>query len=151
MFFNPSAYILAKSGRFAAGLASRMDFTFSTFMAGKLNLRLRLARLSAATAAAAGPHVSESATALSSSQNPSAFGQSVTFTATVTPAAVTGTVVFFDGGTLIGSAPVTAGSAAFSTTALIANAHVPHSITARYNGDATYKQSTSPAVLYTIT
>ena len=83
--------------------------------------------------------------------SPQDRGTNITFTATVTPAAVTGTVVFFDGGTLIGSAPVTAGSAAFSTTALIANAHVPHSITARYNGDATYKQSTSPAVLYTIT
>jgi hypothetical protein len=73
------------------------------------------------------------------------------FTATITPAAATGTAVFFDGGALIGSAHVTAGSAAFSTTALTANADVPHSITARYNGDATYMQSTSPAALYTIT
>jgi hypothetical protein len=38
-----------------------------------------------------------STTALSSSKNPSAFGESVTFTATVTGSSPTGTVAFFDG------------------------------------------------------
>jgi hypothetical protein len=40
-------------------------------------------------------------TALISSQNPSALGQSVTFTATVTGASPTGTVTFKDGGTTL--------------------------------------------------
>src|SRR5207244_6987882 len=49
-----------------------------------------------------------STTAVSSSQNPSVFGQSVTFTATVSPVAPgagtrTGTVTFYDGVTSLGT------------------------------------------------
>ena len=56
----------------------------------------------------AGPTV-----ALTSSQNPSVFGQSVTFTATVsaTGGTPTGTVTFLDGGTSIGTATLSAGVA----------------------------------------
>ncbi|HBR44304.1 MAG TPA: autotransporter domain-containing protein, partial [Afipia sp.] len=53
-----------------------------------------------------------SGTTLGSSANPSPFGQSVTFTATVTGTNPTGTVQFFDGATLLGSGIVSAGGGA---------------------------------------
>ena len=88
-----------------------------------------------------------SGTTLGSSANPSPFGQSVTFTATVTGTNPTGTVQFFDGATLLGSGIVSAGSATFSTSALSAG---PHSITAVYGGDANNNGSTSSALSQTI-
>jgi len=88
-----------------------------------------------------------SGTTLGSSANPSPFGQSVTFTATVTGTNPTGTVQFFDSATLIGSGIISAGSATFSTSALSAG---PHSITAVYGGDANNNGSTSSALSQTI-
>jgi hypothetical protein len=72
---------------------------------------------------------------IGSSLNPSISGQAVTFTAAVTPAAATGSVQFLDGATVLGTVPVSGGSAAFSTAAL---APGNHSITASYSGDGTY-------------
>src|SRR5439155_11761280 len=94
------------------------------------------------------------ATAVASSQNSSTFGQSVTFTATVTVQAPgagtpTGTVNFKDGNTIIGSGALdVTGHATFTTTALTA-AGSPHSITAVYAGDGSsgnFNSSTSPAL-----
>jgi hypothetical protein len=79
--------------------------------------------------------------------SPQDVGVNITFTATVAPAVATGTMMFFDSGAVIGSAPVSSGSATFVISMLTAGTH---SITARYNGDATYGQSTSPIVPYTI-
>ena len=79
--------------------------------------------------------------------SPQVVWTDVTFTATIVPTAVTGTVTFFDGVIVIGSAPVVVGSASLSITTLTVGAH---SITARYNGDSTHSQSTSPVVPYTI-
>jgi len=75
--------------------------------------------------------------AVTSSVNPSAFGQSVTFTATVTavsPGAGTpsGSVTFKDGTTTLDTKPLSAGSATYSTSTLPVGAH---SITAIYIGD----------------
>jgi hypothetical protein len=79
-----------------------------------------------------------------SSQNPSTIGQSVTFTATVSPLAgsgtPTGTVTFRDGIVDLATIPLAGGSATFSTSALALGSHV---ITVVYNGDATYLTSTS--------
>jgi hypothetical protein len=47
---------------------------------------------------------------LTSSQNPSQFGQPVTFTATVTGSSPTGTVIFMDGGTVLATVPLNAAS-----------------------------------------
>ncbi len=83
-------------------------------------------------------------TTITSSSNPSAFGQSVTFSATVTPEASgtpTGTVKFMDGSTILGTSSVTGGTAKFST-ATLAVGH--HRITASYSGDTTFAGSTSP-------
>jgi hypothetical protein len=87
------------------------------------------------------------ATAVSSSANPSVSGHSVTFTATVSPSAATGTVTFFDGSTSLGSASLSSGKATLSTSALSTGTH---SITTTYNGDTNYAPSTSPALTQTV-
>ena len=86
-------------------------------------------------------------TSLTGSVNPTVFGQAVTFTAVVSPTAAvpdtpTGTVAFYDGATLLGSANLDAtGTAAFTTSALPVGGH---SITAVYGGDVFFQPSTSP-------
>ena len=87
-------------------------------------------------------------TALSSSPDPSVFGQSVTFTATVSAVAPatgtpTGTVTFKDGATTLGTGTLSGGSASFSTNGLSV---ASHSITAVYGGDVNYNTSTSAAL-----
>ncbi|MFZ0216716.1 MAG: Ig-like domain repeat protein [Candidatus Dormiibacterota bacterium] len=85
--------------------------------------------------------VGGSNTGVTTSVSPSSFGQSVSFTATVTaPQGVpTGTVTFEDGTTVIGSSPVTSqptsttGQATFSTAILSVGSHP---IIAVYSGDA---------------
>jgi hypothetical protein len=84
-------------------------------------------------------------TAVTSSANPSLFGQSVTFTATVsanTPGAGTpsGSVTFSEGATTLGSAALSAGSATFATSALAVG---NHTITGSYGGDGNFLISTS--------
>jgi subtilisin family serine protease len=86
-------------------------------------------------------------TALSSSKNPSSFGQSVTFTARVTGFSPTGTVIFFDGGMQIGTGTLAVGSATFTTSSLAVGSH---SITSKYGGDPNNVASTSAALTQTI-
>jgi len=82
--------------------------------------------------------------AVTSSNNPSVFGQPVTLTATLTPTNATGTVQFLDGVTNLGS-PVTvsSGTAAMIVSSLSVGAH---GITAVYSGDSNFAGSTSPAL-----
>jgi len=85
-------------------------------------------------------------TALTSSLNPSTYGKSVTFTASVSSGVagtITGTVTFKDGAASIGSATIVAGKAALTTAALTGGTH---SITAHFNGSANFAASTSAAV-----
>ena len=91
----------------------------------------------------------DTATALTSSVNPSRFGQSVTFTATVTVLAPgagtpTGTVTFKDGATTLGTGTVNGAGVATFMTAALAVGH--HNITATYGGDASFNASTSNTV-----
>jgi hypothetical protein len=81
-------------------------------------------------------------TTLTSSLNPSQFGQAVTFTAQVTSTgpAPTGTVKFLDGTTSIGQATLSGGVAKLTKSNLAVGTH---SITAHYNGDANSSTSTS--------
>ena len=88
-----------------------------------------------------------STTTLASSANPSTYGGSVTFTATLTSGA-TGTVTFKDGTTTLGTGTISGTSATFTTTALTGGSH---SITAVYGGDGNYQGSTSTAVSQTVT
>jgi autotransporter-associated beta strand protein len=86
---------------------------------------------------------------VASSANPSVFGQSVTFTATVTASAPsvgvpTGTVTFMDGSTSLGTGTLNgSGVATLSTSALVPGGH---SITAVYAEDTNFAGSTSPAI-----
>jgi len=95
-------------------------------------------------------------TALASSQSPEVYGTSVTFTATVTPTsggAPSGTVTFKDGVTTIGTGTLNGanpGVATYNTSTLSVTGS-PHSITAVYNGDATFSGSTSSVVSQTMT
>lgn len=82
-----------------------------------------------------------STTALTSSANPSTFGQSVTFTATVTGNAPTGSVTFKDGTAVLCSAVGLAGGSAICATSSLSVA--THSVTVNYNGDANNTISTS--------
>ena len=83
-------------------------------------------------------------TALASSPNPSNFGQSVTFTASVTPqfsGTVTGTVTFYDGTTALKTVSVNKGVAKFTTSTLASGTHT---ITATYNGSTSFIGSSAP-------
>jgi len=83
-------------------------------------------------------------TTLLSSLNPSASGQSVTFTATVSPTA-TGNVTFLDGVSPLGTVALNGSSqAAVTTSSLSIGAH---NITAQYAGNISTAGSTSSIVV----
>jgi hypothetical protein len=78
-------------------------------------------------------------TAVASSQNPATADQSVSFTATVTPGAATGTVQFLVGGIAYGSpVALTAGAATIAFTNKTAGSYT---VSASYSGDANYSGS----------
>lgn len=90
--------------------------------------------------------VTSTTTTLTSSLNPTTFGQTVTFTATVAGSGPTptGTVTFLDGAAALGTGTLNgSGVATFTTSALAVGSH---SMTGSYGGDATDAVSTSPAV-----
>ena len=82
-------------------------------------------------------------TTLASSLNPSNFGQSVTFMASVTPqfgGTVKGTVTFYDGTTILKTVALSGGVAKFTTSTLALGSH---SITATYKGSANFTGSSA--------
>jgi uncharacterized protein (TIGR03437 family) len=88
------------------------------------------------------------ATAVTSITNPSAYGQTVTFTAMVKlsppgPGSVQGDVSFYDGATLLGTVASANGNASLTTKTLNVGSHV---ITAVYAGNSQYSGSTSPTI-----
>lgn len=88
---------------------------------------------------------------LSSSANPSTFGEAITFTASITPqfgGQASGTVTFNDGNATLGSAPVSNNGADFTTNVLTVGSH---SITAVYGGDGNFTGSTSAALSQVVT
>ena len=85
-------------------------------------------------------------TNLSSSLNPSKYGQAVTFTATVTPSGpdpLRGRVRFWDGTRSLGAGNMSGGVATLTKSTLAIGTH---SITAQYLGDSSNGKSTSSAV-----
>ncbi len=74
-------------------------------------------------------------------------GETVTLTASVTPAAATGIVTFYNGATVLGNVPVVNGVSTL-TTQLPANGL--QQITAKYLGDSNYAYVTSASVPVTI-
>ena len=106
------------------------------------------------TSAALSQSVNQAGTTsvVTSATNPSVFGQSVTFTATVTAVAPgsgtpTGSITFLDGSTTLGTATLSGGKATFKTTALAAG---PHTITVSYSGDGNFVKSTSAPLTQTV-
>jgi subtilisin family serine protease len=87
--------------------------------------------------------------ALTAGANPSTFGNTLTFTASVTPNVAIGNVVFLDGGNAIsGSVALQNGSATLTIGSLGAGAH---SITAHYAGGGGFAASTSLALIQNVT
>ncbi|HKW89459.1 MAG TPA: Ig-like domain-containing protein [Candidatus Acidoferrales bacterium] len=89
-------------------------------------------------------------TAVTSSLNPSTFGTSVTFTATVTPATPgtpAGTVTFMDGATTLGTRSLTSGKATLAISTLASGSHA---ITVVYGGSSNFTGSTSPLLTQTV-
>lgn len=95
--------------------------------------------------------VNATTTTVTSSANPSVFGQSLQYTATVAGGpTVTGTITFRDGGSNIAgcvAVPVAAGSASCTVSPTVAS----HKITAVYSGDASNAASTSVVMTQVVT
>ena len=90
-------------------------------------------------------------TTLVSSVNPSTLSQAVTLTAGVTPPSATGSVTFFDGGTVLGSRPLVNGQAVLTTKSLPSGVR---SLTALYPGinagNPVHRPSVSAVVQQTV-
>jgi hypothetical protein len=100
------------------------------------------------TSAAVTETVAQAATTVAVTATTPTYSGQTTLTATVTATAPgagspTGTVNFYDGGTLLGSVPFTGGVATLATTGL---AQGDHAISAIYSGDGHFLSATSPAV-----
>ena len=133
------------------------QLTLSNFSLGSHSVTAKYSgdsNFTASTSAPVAQSVNQAATstAVSSNANPSAYGQVVTFTATVAPGyngTPTGNVTFFDGSTSLGNANLAGGIATFNTQATALNTG-SHSITAKYNGDSNFLTSTSAAFVQTV-
>ena len=89
---------------------------------------------------------------LSVSSSSPAYGAAVTLTSTLSPvlntSTLSGTVLFYDGATLLGSASVSGGKAQLTLSTLPVG---KHSITASYSGDGTFMPSTSTVASIDVT
>jgi hypothetical protein len=155
---TPTGSVTFKDGTSTLGTtalsAGQASFTTSALTAGSHSVTAVYggdAGFSGSTSAALPQTVNagSSTTSIVSAQNPSASGQLVTFTATVSavaPAAgtPTGSVNFSDGGVVIGTATLSSGQALFSTSTLAVGSH---SITATYTGDTNFTSSSTLAPL----
>jgi hypothetical protein len=90
------------------------------------------------------PGTTPAAAGLVSSPNPSSYGQNVTLTATIKPAAATGTVTFYDGVALLGTGVLVNGTVQLTTSLMNPGTHP---LTALYGGDTTYTAARTPAAL----
>ncbi len=77
---------------------------------------------------------------LTSSMSPSAYGQRITLTASVSPPSASGTVTFYDDANLLGSSPLMNGQAAVATSLLSSG---NHALRAYYNGGPLNTESNS--------
>ena len=96
------------------------------------------------TASSLSASLIKTTTTLSSSPNPSAYGEAVTFTAVVSPMPPDGeTVSFMQGSKVLGTGALSSGTATFTTSSLNP---ATYTIKAVYPGDGTYASSTSNAL-----
>ncbi len=105
------------------------------------------------TVSFAGP--AATTTTVSASPNTAQFATAVTLTATVNSLAGSppGTVSFYDGGTLLGTGTLVAGTVAYSSATLTTSilSVGTHSITASYAGSGDFTPSVSSVITVTIT
>ncbi|MBA3914910.1 MAG: VCBS repeat-containing protein [Acidobacteriales bacterium] len=150
--FSPSAFLLGNGdgtfqspGKVSGGTLTAVgsfngDGRLDVAVAGKSAVTLSLQPVAAATLVN-----------VTSSENPSHLGDTVTFTATVTStnngATPTGFVAFRTASMKLGSAALVNGKASISTSSLPLG---HHSITAIYSGDSTYPQNKSQALIQTV-
>jgi poly(3-hydroxybutyrate) depolymerase len=120
------------------------------FLQCEARLCMKMARLLTvllllATASSLSVALTKTTTTIASSQNPSIYEQPVTFTAVVSPVPPNGeTVTFKQGANVLGTGPLSSGSATFTISTLTTGG--TDNITAVYGGDSTYATSTSTAV-----
>jgi uncharacterized repeat protein (TIGR01451 family) len=84
---------------------------------------------------------------ITSTPNPTLYGQLVTLTAVVSPSSATGSVTFYDGVIVLGASQITSGSASLFTVMLPSGTNT---LWAYYEGDANYTASKSFTVVQTI-
>ncbi len=133
------------TGTLSGGSAS---FTTSTLLAGTNYVKAVYggdSNLLGSTSKPVDQVVNKAATTttLTSSLNPSNFGQSVTFTASVTPqfgGTVKGSVTFYDGATALKTVALSGGVAKFTTSTLTSGSH---NMTATYNGSGNFTGSSA--------
>ena len=99
-------------------------------------------------------NVGATTSTVTSSTNPSVYGQKVTFTATVTPVVngsgtPTGTVTFLDGTTVLHTAHLSGGKASYTTSAFALGVG-SNSITVSYSGSSSLAASTSAVLAQTV-
>ncbi len=144
------------SGTSASGQGGVATFTTSTLLNGSHSINVSYSGDSNYLASTGALNQSltvgkGTATATVTSSLPSSnYGQSVTFTATVSgpDATPSGTVTFFDGATSLGTATLDgSGYAAISNSLLTAGSH---SITVQYGGDGNFSAVTSAAITQTV-
>ncbi len=156
---SPAGTVTLLDGSTSIGTASLTNgsatFTISTLAAGTHSITASYAGDSAdnASTSSAVPVVVNAAqlqastVTLATSAATAVFGQALTLTAKVTPGAATGTVIFNDGSTSIGSGTLSQGQAVLTLSTLSVGTH---SLTAAYGGDAADQASASTAVTVTI-
>ncbi len=87
--------------------------------------------------------------AVSSTHNPSTYGESVTLSVTVSGGGVTptGNVAFKDGGIALATVALSGGNASYATATLTVGSHL---VTAVYAGDVNYTGTTSAVLTQTV-
>jgi len=140
------------TGTLSGGSAS---FTSALLKAGTDSIKAEYGgdpNFAASTSKTVSQVVSKAATStvLVSSENPSSYGQPVTFTAAVTPqfgGTPTGSVAFYNGTAKLGTGKLSSGVASYTTTKLAVGTE---SITAQYEGSTSFDSSTSAALNQTV-
>jgi hypothetical protein len=154
---TPSGGITFKEGAAMLGIGFIDDFGVATFATGALAAGTHTISVSYggdASFNASSTTITQTVnkdgvtTTLASSANPSTFGGSVTFTASVTTTGAagiaTGTVAFKEGAVVLGTGALDgAGVATYTTSALVGGSRT---IMASYGGDSTHAGGSSAAV-----
>lgn len=140
---NPAGHIVADSAP-VMNLSSGLYIQVFAWT-GDTNAVLTLSNIQAVVTLA--PPLISTTTTVQTSVNPATLGHAVTLSSTVSPAAATGEVTFYDGLSIVGAAKLTAGTAALTTTLLPEGTGSLH---ATYGGNATYGGSSSQAISETV-